>query len=159
MVSGEALKKLQEQIAAWPMTQRFVVQQLIEDYRMDREDLRAYEATGLTPKRCAEFARADAEGRYIVMRDAKQEGVGRLRELAEADKDGRLVVLPCKVGDTVYRLFAGNPDNPVISTLKINTATEAVKLIGKMGMHKYTGVFRTREEAERALEEKRNGTL
>ena len=30
MVSGEALKKLQEQIAAWPMTQRFVVQQLIE---------------------------------------------------------------------------------------------------------------------------------
>lgn len=28
MVSEEALKKLQEQIAAWPMTQRFVVQYL-----------------------------------------------------------------------------------------------------------------------------------
>lgn len=26
MVSEEALKKLQEQIAAWPMTQRFVAQ-------------------------------------------------------------------------------------------------------------------------------------
>lgn len=50
MVSDEALKKLQEQIAAWPMTQRFVVQQLIEDYRRNREDLRAYEATGLTPE-------------------------------------------------------------------------------------------------------------
>lgn len=99
MVSGEALKKLQEQIAAWPMTQRFVVQQLIEDYRRNREDLRAYKATGLTPERCAEFARADAEGRYIVMRDAEQEGVARLRELAEADKDGRVVVLPCKVGE------------------------------------------------------------
>ena len=49
MVSEEALKKLQEQIAAWPMTQRFVVQQLIEDYRRNREDLRAYEDTGLTP--------------------------------------------------------------------------------------------------------------
>lgn len=49
MVSGEALKKLQEQIMAWPMTQRFVVQQLIEDYRRNREDLRAYKATGLTP--------------------------------------------------------------------------------------------------------------
>ena len=96
MVSDEALKKLQEQIAAWPMTQRFVAQQLIEDYRRDREDLRAYEDTGLTPERCAEFARADAEGRYIVMRDAEQEGVDRLRELAEADKDGRLVVLPVK---------------------------------------------------------------
>lgn len=61
--------------------------------------LAAYEDTGLTPERCAEFARADAEGRYIVMRDAEQEGVARLRELAEADKDGRVVVLPCKVGE------------------------------------------------------------
>lgn len=107
MVSDEALKKLQEQIAAWPMAQRFVVQQLIEDYRRNREDLRAYKATGLTPERCAEFARADAEGRYIVMRDAEQEGVARLRELAEADKDGRVVVLPCKVGDTVYFALLG----------------------------------------------------
>lgn len=49
------------------------------------ERLKAYENTGLTPERCAEFARADAEGRYIVMRDAEQEGVARLRELAEAD--------------------------------------------------------------------------
>ena len=61
--------------------------------------LKAYEDTGLTPERCAEFARADAEGRYIVMRDAEQEGVARIRELAEADKDGRVVVLPCKVGE------------------------------------------------------------
>ena len=28
--------------------------------------------------------------------------IERLRELAEADKDGRVVVLPCKVGDTVW---------------------------------------------------------
>ena len=117
-----------------------------------KDRLAAYEDTGLTPKRCAEFARADAEGRYIVMRDAEQEGVARLRELAEADKDGRVVVLPCKVGDTVYRLFVGNPDNPVIATLKINTVAEAVKLIGEMGMHKYIGTFLTREEAEKALE-------
>ena len=50
MVSDEALKKLQEQIAAWPMERRFVVQQLIRDYLRDREDLRAYEATRLTPR-------------------------------------------------------------------------------------------------------------
>lgn len=69
-------------------------------YQADFVDrLAAYEDTGLTPERCAEFARADAEGRYIVMRDAEQEGVARLRELAEADKDGRVVVLPCKVGE------------------------------------------------------------
>lgn len=68
------------------------------------ERLAAYEDTGLTPKRCAEFAQADAEGRYIVMRDAEQEGVTRLRELAEADRNGRLVVLPCKVGDRLYEV-------------------------------------------------------
>ena len=56
--------------------------------------LAAYEDTRLTPERCAEFARADAEGRYIIMRDAEQEGVARLRELAEADKEGRLFLLP-----------------------------------------------------------------
>ena len=86
-----------------------------------KDRLAAYEDTGLTPERCAEFARADAEGRYIwsydicavgggggggcydqVMRDAKQERVARLRELTEADKDGRLVVPPCKVGDVLW---------------------------------------------------------
>lgn len=36
MVSDEALKKLQEQIVAWPMERRFVVQQLIDDYRRNR---------------------------------------------------------------------------------------------------------------------------
>lgn len=64
--------------------------------------LREYLDTGLTPKRCAEFAQADAEGRYIVMRDAEQKGVARLRELAGADKDGRVVMLLCKLGDTVW---------------------------------------------------------
>lgn len=60
--------------------------------------LAAYEDTKLTPERCAEFARADAEGRYIIMRDAEQEGVARLRELAEADKEGRLFLLPLEPG-------------------------------------------------------------
>lgn len=156
MVSAEALKKLQEQIAAWPMTQRFVVQQLIEDYRRNREDLRAYKATGLTPERCAEFARADAEGRYIVMRDAEQEGVARLRELAEADKDGRVVVLPCKEGDTIYH----------ISKVRTSHFEDDKIIIDDEGRWKiyempftlihlpYIGksYFLTREEAEKALE-------
>lgn len=60
--------------------------------------LAAYEDTRLTPERCAEFARADAEGRYIIMRDAEQEGAARLRELAEADKEGRLFLLPMEPG-------------------------------------------------------------
>lgn len=63
-----------------------------------KDRLAAYEDTRLTPERCAEFARADAEGRYIAMRDAEQEGVARLRELAEADKEGRLFLLPTEPG-------------------------------------------------------------
>ena len=164
MVSDEALKKLQEQIAAWPMTQRFVVQQLIRDYLRAREDVRAYEATGLTPERCAEFARADAEGRYIVMRDAEQEGVARLRDLAEADKDGRLVVLPCKVGDTVYfRTYdcTGTVDlgiQPHKVTAIVGHAIVRGKYtdVGLLPAQYGVSWFLTREEAEAALEAVKN---
>ena len=118
------------------------------------ERLKAYEDKVKTPEEVLPKDKAD-EIALKLMRLADLESLcnyTRLRELSEADKDGRVVVLPCKVGDTVYRLFVGNPDNPVIATLKINTVAEAVKLIGKMGMHKYIGTFLTREEAEKALE-------
>ena len=95
MVSDEALKKLQEQIAAWPMERRFVVQQLIRDYLMDREDLRAYEATRLTPEQC-ETAKVIIES--VFSDDTSK--AERIRELLKADRDGRLVVLPRKVSDT-----------------------------------------------------------
>ena len=94
-------------------------------YQADFVDrLAAYEDTGLTPERCAEFARADAEGRYIVMRDAEQEGVARLRELAEADKDGRVVMMPCKVGDTVYFALLGRIiEKQVFSIVSFSNST------------------------------------
>ena len=112
--------------------------------------LAAYEDTGLTPERCAEFARADAEGRYIVMRDTKQEGVARLRELA--DKDGRLVVLPCKVCDTVYLIVTKRarvymPEFRFIKKSKL-TFLNMERILQDFGKT----VFLTREEAEKALE-------
>lgn len=97
MVSDEALKKLQEQIAAWPMERRFVVQQLIRDYLRNREDLRAYEATGLTAEQCTN-AKTIVESAFSDDTSKAE----RIRELLKADKDGRVVELPCKVGDTVY---------------------------------------------------------
>lgn len=123
--------------------------------------LAAYEETGLTPERCAEFARADAEGRYIVMRDAEQEGVARLRELAKADMAGRLVVLPCKVGDKLYRVFDGNISEHEVQNMKYFARQgrwgidmtpffpDAGRFIGKT-------VFLTREEAEKVLEAKKD---
>lgn len=129
-----------------------------------KDRLAAYEETGLTPERCAEFARADAEGRYIVMRDAEQEGVARLRELAEADKDGRPVMLPCKVGDRLYEVTG----RKTISVYKVRAIR--VELFGLFiewdivegfVWQSLSGinagdigktVFLTREEAEKALE-------
>ena len=131
--------------------------------------LAAYEDTGMTPERCAEFARADAEGRYIVMRDAEQEGVARLRELAEADWAGRLVVLPCKIGATVYVLIQ---DSAIFypETNGWYIGEDTIDVIAQDGF--YLGavedvdfrpndaigetVFLTREEAEKALEAKSN---
>lgn len=120
------------------------------------ERLKAYEDTGLTPERCAEFARADAEGRYIVMRDAEQEGVARLRELAEADKDGRLVLLPCKVGDTVHFVLLGRIiEKPVFSIVSFSNSTR-IYCDGTSEYFRPEDIgktfFLTREEAEAALE-------
>ena len=125
---------------------------------MDR--LAAYEDTRLTPERCAEFARADAEGRYIVMHDAEQEGVARLRELAEADKAGRLVVLPCQVGDAIYHISKVRTshfeDDKIIiddegrwKIYEMPFALIHLPYIGK-------SYFLTREEAEKALEAMKN---
>lgn len=73
--------------------------------------LKDYEDTGLTPEQCAEYAKADREGRYIVLHDAEQEGVKRLRELAEADKEGRVAVLPCEVGGSMLDMsYIENPE-------------------------------------------------
>lgn len=143
MVSEEALKKLQEQIAAWPMTQRFVVQQLIEDYRRNREDLRAYEETGLTPEQC-ENAKTIVESAFSDDTSKAE----RIRELLKADKDGRVVVLPCKVGDTVWRIkrtFEEYPDRSKPYIEPSGFLLQDVFNISKT-------VFLTREEAESALE-------
>lgn len=134
------------------------------------ERLAAYEDTGLEPERCAEFARADAEGRYIVMRDAEQEGVARLRELAKADMSGRLVVLPCKVGDTLWvtgrdnvprkmsleapdiRTVCTDEDNLCMSTCNRKPDGFCAYRLRNDGADIGKTVFLTREEAEKALE-------
>ena len=128
-------------------------------YQADFVDrLAAYEDTGLTPERCAEFARADAEGRYIVMRDAEQAGVARLRELAEADKDGRVVVLPCRQGDELWT-YCNHPVKRVysftisdVSTLNGRTVLNTLGLGTIRPEDISKTVFRTLEEAERAIQ-------
>ena len=73
----------------------------ILDKIVDR--LAAYEDTGLEP----EEVRSQKElFDYLVFDSAPSEDIERfkrLREFGEADREGRCVVLPCKVGDTVYQ--------------------------------------------------------
>ena len=88
--------------------------------------------------------------------------VDRMKELAEADKDGRLVVLPCKAGDKLYRVFAGEIFEHRVGSMKyfaIQGRWDIVTYpfcpcvessIGKT-------IFLTREEAEKALEAMKKG--
>lgn len=73
-------------------------------------------------------------------------GIDRLRELAEANKDGRVVVLPCKVGDSVYMIsWRLNGRHEIEERVFSLTYFDPAKY-GK-------DYFLSREEAEKALEE------
>lgn len=48
---------------------------------------------------------------------AKDIPLDRLREIAEAERDGRCVVLPCKLGDTVY--FITGTYNSLVKPAKV----------------------------------------
>ena len=92
-------------------------------------------------------------------------GIDRLRELAEADRDGRLVVLPCKVGDTVWMY---GEDFGTVLPYTIDLISFVGKGCGYSANYNHNGelidgidfedddigktVFLTREEAEKVLE-------
>lgn len=127
----------------------------------------AYEDTGWTPEMLHKLGE-NAGHMWDFAQAAGNMTVGRLKELAEADKDGRIVVLPCKVGDTVYmieRIF--DIDNGVcdeICARKVighgGNNLNKLWLVGSGGIcNAYIfvsefgkTVFLTREEAERAME-------
>lgn len=157
MVSDEALKKLQEQIDAWPIAQRFVVQQLIREYLRNWEDVRAYEATGLTAEEVSTRVKDWNDLCTIV---GECGGITRVKALAEADRDGRLVVLPCKVGDVVYGFYGEKTILPMVAKwIETNTdgwciAAQYTPMAPRFYRFSDFGktVFLTREEAEKALE-------
>ena len=130
--------------------------------------LKAYEDTGFTPEG---IKAAFTEGAAIKLA-AQALGMepSRLRELAEADKDGRLVVLPCKVGDTAY--YLNRPfiiDFEVIGYMvdergawsfmgeHVDKETEKTYYCDPSTDKIGETVFLTRDEAERAMEGQKNG--
>ncbi len=135
-----------------------------------KDRLAAYEDSGCAPEEVLPKDKAD-EIALKLMRLADLESLcsyTRLRELAEADRDGRLVVPPCKAGDTVYEVTSRKTISEYrVKAIRVElfcTFIEwdivagfvdksifgvSVNEIGKT-------VFLTREEADRALEGKRN---
>ena len=110
--------------------------------------LREYLDTELTPEEI-ERSKLEIEA-GCVKAIARTYGIdiNRLQKLAEADKDGRLVVLPCKVGDTVHILRRTFDGADVVGETEL-WWTDITQL-GKT-------VFLTCEEAEKALEAMKDG--
>lgn len=99
-----------------------------------------YEDTYLTP----ELVQETAELAIWV----HENGLDKIKEWIKADKDGRLVMLPCKVGDTVYILRRTFDGADVVGETELWWTD--IPQIGKT-------VFLTREAAEKALEAMKDG--
>ena len=123
------------------------------------ERLKAYEDKGNTPEEVLPKDTA-YEIALKLMRLSDLESLcsyTRLRELAEADKDGRLVVLPCKVGDKLYRVFAGEIFEHRVGSMKYFAIQgqwdiETYPFCPYVGSSIGKTIFLTREEAKAALE-------
>lgn len=78
--------------------------------------------------------------------------------MVKADTEGRLLVLPCKVGDTVYEILEETVPNRYfyINEWKVqDVSMRAVKYADEWESYDYENLYFTREEAEAALERRR----
>ncbi len=81
-----------------------------------------------------------------------------LKRYRDLEEQGRLLVLPCKVGDTVYEILEETVPNHYfyISEWKVqDVSVKAVKYADEWEPYDYENLYFTREEAEAALERKR----
>ena len=114
--------------------------------RLVWERLKAYEDAGLSPQACTEAREIEET------LSSYDYSISRMVELMRADKEGRVVILPCKVGDTVYAADA-------VPVIPLRVKAIAFYLKGKDGgdyeriSNIGKTVFLSREEAEKALQE------
>ena len=81
-----------------------------------------------------------------------------LKRYRDLEEQGRLLVLPCKVGDTVYEILEETVPNRYfyIGEYKVqDVSVKAVKYAGEWEPYDYENLYFTREEAEAALERRR----
>lgn len=129
------------------------------------ERLREYEDTGIEPEAVETVKLALAAKHMVDLETLNNTPISRLVELAEADKDGRVLILPCKVGETVYFVNA----KQILEFTVVGYAVDETGIswvdsehVDKTG-HTYERTFSpdrigkttflSREEAEKALQE------
>lgn len=131
--------------------------------------LKAYEDTERTPEEVTALGKlfdyALEESKTLTEQLAL---LNRIRDLAEADKDGRLEVLPCKAGDTVYEVTSRKTISEYrVKAIRVELFCTFIEwdivagfvdksIFGVPVNEIGKTVFLTREEADRALEGKRN---
>ncbi|WP_418205112.1 hypothetical protein [Anaerotignum faecicola] len=82
----------------------------------------------------------------------------KLKYYEDLEEQGRLLVLPCKVGDTVYEIIEETVPNRYfyISEWKVqDVSVKAVKYADEWESYDYENLYFTREGAEAALEKRR----
>lgn len=121
------------------------------------ERLKQYEDTKRTPEQIEALEAAIMGKAVAQITEFEGLPIARLRELAVADQEGRVIVLPCKVGDTVYFALLGRIiEKQVFSIVSFSNSTRIYcggtseyfrpEDIGKT-------FFLAREGAEKALQE------
>lgn len=84
-----------------------------------------------------------------------------LEAYLKAQEQGLLLMLPCKIGDTVYEIIEDDMQNPsrYIGEYAVeDISAKQIKYAGDWIDQDYPGLYYSREAAERALEE-RGGAL
>ena len=108
--------------------------------------LGAYESTGMEPDDLERSFNEDA----LLKMTGNLLGIApdRLRELAQADREGRCVVLKFAPGSKVYRVWFNPRDGKFFITEHIMKSKEMC-----LEAELWNDAYKTREEAEKALEE------
>ena len=129
------------------------------------ERLKQYEDSKRTPEQIEALEAALIGKAVAQITEFEGLPIARLRELAVADQKGRVVVLPCKVGDTVYFVNAKKILEFAVVGYAVDETgiswvySEHVDKTGHTNERTFSPdrisktTFLTREEAEKALAE------
>lgn len=105
----------------------------------------------------------EAEAKKVAEHEAEKnkqlaDWLEELKRYKDLEEQGRLLVLPCRVGDTVYEILEETVPNHYfyISEHKVqDVSVKAVKYADEWEQYDYENLYFTREGAEAALEKRR----